>query len=134
MSWVGYAEHDNEKRVRPVAQAGYEDGYLETLNITWADSERGRGPTGTAVRTGEPSIGRNLLTDPNFEPWRAEALKRGYASSICLPLIADGQIFGALTMYAVDPDAFDMKEVELLKELADDIAYSISALRLRAEH
>ena len=42
--WVGYAEHDDAKTVRPVTWAGFDDGYLATVNITWADTERGRGP------------------------------------------------------------------------------------------
>jgi len=134
MAWVGFAEQDRNKTVRPVAQTGYEDGYLETMKITWDDSGRGRGSTGTAIRTGEPSIGRNFLTDPDLEPWRAEALRRGYASSISIPMITAGQTFGALTMYAVEPDAFDMEEVKLLKEMTDNITYCISALRIRAEH
>jgi len=131
LAWFGYAEQDEEKTVRPKAQAGYEEGYLETLNITWADTERGRGPTGRAIRSGTPSIARHILTDPNFEPWRAEALKRGYASSIALPLIANSLTIGALNVYAAEPDAFDAEEVKLLKELADDLAYGIMALRTR---
>ena len=134
MAWVGFAERDGGKKVRPVAQAGYEEGYLESLNITWADSERGRGPTGTAIRTGTTYIARNISTDPSFVPWRAEALKRGYASSIAIPLIAEDQTLGALMMYAVEPDAFDTQEVILLKGMADDIAYCISSIRVRAEH
>ena len=45
MAWVGYAENDDAKTVRPVAWAGVEDGYLANANITWADTERGRGPS-----------------------------------------------------------------------------------------
>ena len=134
MSWVGFAEREGEKTVHPVAQAGYEEGYLESLNITWADSERGRGPTGTAIRTGRTHVARHISTDPNFVPWRVEALKRGYASSIAIPLIAEDQTLGAIMMYAVEPDAFDTQEVTLLKEMADDIAYCISSIRVRAEH
>ena len=89
MVWIGYAEHDDEKSVRPVAWAGFEEGYLETLKITWADTERGRGPTGTAIRTGQPSLCRNMLTDPQFAPWREQALQRGYRrpplSCLCGP-------------------------------------------------
>ncbi|MFA5191847.1 MAG: MASE1 domain-containing protein, partial [Verrucomicrobiia bacterium] len=84
LAWVGFAEQDADKTVRPVAQAGFEEGYLETLQITWADTERGRGPTGTAIRTGQPCTANAILTNPNFAPWRAEALKRGYASSLVL--------------------------------------------------
>ena len=134
MVWIGFAEEDEAKTVRPVAQAGFEEGYLETVNITWADTERGRGPTGTAIRTGKPAICRNMLTDPNFAPWRKEATKRGYASSIVLPLTTAGKAFGAINIYSRDPDPFSEKEVQLLSELADDLAYGITAIRLREEH
>jgi len=133
LAWVGFAEHNADKTVRPVAQMGFEDGYLDTVEITWADTERGRGPTGTAIRTGEPTIVRNIQTDPHYGPWRAEAGKRGFTSSIALPLIADGQTFGTLNIYAAEPDAFDKEEVELLSKLADDLAYGILSLRTRAE-
>ena len=134
MVWIGLAEEDEAKTVRPVAQAGFEEGYLETVNITWADTERGRGPTGTAIRTGKPAICRNMLTDPNFAPWRKEATKRGYASSIVLPLTMAGKAFGAINIYSKDPDPFSEKEVQLLSELADDLAYGMAAIRLREEH
>lgn len=134
LAWVGFAETDETMSVRPVAQKGYEDGYLESVNITWADTLRGRGPTGTAIRTGRPCVVRNVLTDPNFAPWREEANKRGYASVIGLPLIVDRQPIGALTIYAREPDAFDGDEVKLLTDLADDLAYGLIALRTRTEH
>jgi len=133
LAWVGFARQNEAKAVRPVAQAGYEEGYLDTVNITWADTEWGRGPTGTVIRTGKPCICRNILTDPNFAPWRAEAIERGYASSAALPLMADDRTFGALNIYAVESDAFDAQEVNLLAELADNLAYGITALRTRAE-
>ena len=40
MAWVGYREFDEDKTVRPVAQAGYEAGYLGRINITWGDTDR----------------------------------------------------------------------------------------------
>jgi len=134
MVWIGYAEEDEAKTVRPVAHAGFEVGYLETLKITWADTERGRGPTGTAIRTGKPSACRNMLTDPRFKPWREEALRRGYASSIVLPLMANGKAFGAINIYSREPDSFSDDEVNLLSELADDLAFGIMANRLRVAH
>jgi PAS domain S-box-containing protein len=129
LAWVGFAEQDEGRRVRPVAQAGYEEGYLDALDLVWSDTERGRGPTGTAIRTGSAYVARHILTDPNFEPWREEALKRGYASSVALPLMADGRALGALNIYAGEPDAFDADELALLRELANDLAYGISSLR-----
>jgi serine phosphatase RsbU (regulator of sigma subunit)/anti-sigma regulatory factor (Ser/Thr protein kinase)/ligand-binding sensor protein/putative methionine-R-sulfoxide reductase with GAF domain len=132
MVWIGYAQDDEGKTVRPVAWAGFESGYLETLKITWANCERGRGPTGTAIRTGTPCSCRNMLTDPAFAPWRGEAVKRGYASSIVLPLRAEGATFGAVNIYSREPDPFAPEEIALLTQLADDLAFGINALRLRA--
>jgi PAS domain S-box-containing protein len=132
MVWVGFAEENEAKSIQPVASSGFEEGYLETLRLTWADTERGRGPTGTAIRTGQPCSCRNMLTDPQFEPWRAEALKRGYASSLVLPLMEGGKPFGALTIYSREPDAFSEEEVRLMSELAADLAFGISTLRVRA--
>ena len=132
LAWVGFAEQDKKKTVRPVAQSGYERGYLDTINITWADSKRGRGPTGTAIRTGKPSIARNILTEPGFIPWHAEAKKRGYASSISIPLINEEQSFGALNIYATEPDAFGDEEIKLLSQMRDNLCYGITTFRTRA--
>jgi PAS domain S-box-containing protein len=134
MVWVGFAEEDAAKTIRPVAYAGFEKGYLDTLNLTWADTERGQGPTGTAIRTGKPCSCRNMLADPNFAPWREEALKRGYASSLVLPLTDGGKAFGAITIYENKPDAFSQEETDLLSHLADDLALGIASLRLREAH
>ncbi len=46
MAWVGYAEEDANKSVHAVAQTGFDEGYVEQLNLTWADKERGRGSHG----------------------------------------------------------------------------------------
>jgi PAS domain S-box-containing protein len=129
--WVGRAENDEAKSVRPVGQAGFEAGYLGTLNVTWADTERGRGPTGTAIRTRQTVVLKHIASDPAMVPWRAEALKRGYASSVSIPLIFDSTAFGALMIYSAEKDAFSDEEVALLTELASDLAFGIQTLRTR---
>src|SRR5271165_6110866 len=133
MAWVGYRELNAEKTVRPVAQAGYDDGYLEQINITWADTETGRGPTGTAIRTGKAYWTRDNLTDPNMAQWRAHALRRGYASSTSLPLLSHGEAFGALTLHAEEPDAFNESTIEQYTDLANNLAYGVTAIRTREE-
>jgi PAS domain S-box-containing protein len=133
LAWIGFAQENAKKSVRPMAQAGFEDGYLEKADITWADTPRGRGPTGTAIRTGKPTVCKNLLQDPKFAPWREEADRRGYGSSISLPVRAGGKVIGALNIYATEPDAFDSEELNLLEELANDISYGLTALRDRME-
>ena len=133
MAWVGYREVDLEKSIRPVAQAGYNEGYVESVKATWEDTERGHGPTGTAIRTGKPSWTQNIQTDSSVAPWRTEALKRGYRSNISLPLMSDGEPFGALTLYAEEPNAFNERTVEQFTELSNNLAYGVIALRTREE-
>jgi len=134
MVWIGFRADDPARSIRVAAWAGIEDGYLDTLAFTWADEPLGRGPTGTAIRTGRPEICRDTWTDPAFEPWREEAMKRGYRSSLALPLLDSGRAFGAITLYARRADAFSPGEVTLLEELGSDLAYGITSRRLRIEH
>jgi len=134
MVWIGFAEESEAKSINPVASAGFEDGYLENILLSWDDTEFGKGPTGTAIRTGKTSGCFNILTDPNFIPWREEALKRGYTSSLAIPLINGEKTFGALTIYSRELDPVTDDEVKLLNELANDLAYGIIAIRLKEAH
>ena len=131
MVWIGFAE--NDKNVRPVVYSGFEEDYLETLNIKWDDSKNGNGPTGKAIRTGKICICEDMQNDPKFEPWREEALKRGYASSICIPIANNEKTLGAITIYSTETNPFSEEEKELLTELAEDISYGLISIRLRIE-
>jgi diguanylate cyclase (GGDEF)-like protein len=133
LAWVSRAEHDAQKTVTPLAWAGIDEGFVESLRVTWADTERGQGVTGTAIRSGEPSIVRDLSTDPKVALWREAALQRGYASTIGFPLRVDGEVFGALSIAAPEPDAFDEQELDLLGEAAANLAYGMGMLRTRAK-
>jgi PAS domain S-box-containing protein len=130
MVWVGYTQYDENKSVKPVAYFGFDQGYIDEMNVSWDDTEHGRGPTGTAIRTGKPCICKNMLTDPAFKPWKDAAVERGYASSLVLPLIMEGESFGAVSIYSKEPDSFSESEINLLTELADDLAHGISFIRL----
>jgi PAS domain S-box-containing protein len=134
MAWVGTADYDKEKNVRPVAHAGFEDGYLSQVKISWEDNDFGKGPTGTAIRTGQPFPIQNIMKEKLFAPWRDAAVKRGYVSVLGLPLRFESQTFGALTIYSADADSFDKEEVRLLLELANDLAYGMASFRTRNEH
>lgn len=136
---VGYAEHDENKSVRWMAAVGTETEFLESLHYSWADTELGANATGSAIRSGKPVVGRNILTEPSYAgpayaPLRAHAIQRGYASATAFPLRVEGEVLGALVMAAAEADAFDAREVALLQELADDLAYGIANLRTRAQH
>jgi PAS domain S-box-containing protein len=131
MAWVGYAEQNAAKTVRRIAAVGWDDDDLALAHGTWADADPS--PTGRCIRMRATHFCHDLLTDPDATPWRMQAIERGYRSSIALPLVAGGQAFGALTIYADRSDAFDEKQAVLLLELADDMAFGIVAQRARVE-
>ena len=133
-AWVGYAEYDERKSVRPVAQAGIDRESLLAARISWGDGEPGQGSAGRAIRSGQPVHVRNVAAEPVARAWRDMASEQGYASTIALPLYADGAPLGVLKIHAAEIDAFDPEEVVLLRELAADLAYGIVSLRARADH
>ena len=134
LAWVGFAEHDEVKSIRPAAQAGDDSGYIATAKLSWAeDDPRGQGPGGVAIRTGRPAMARNIPEDPVFAPWQEEANRRGYQSIAALPLVVEGRPFGVLSVYSAEVDSFDAEEVEILQELAGDLAFGIEAARTRTE-
>jgi len=133
MAWVGYRELNEEKTVRLVASAGYEEGDLERVNMTWEDTARGSGSVDTAIRRVAMFSNKETPGDSSMAPWQVESLRRRYSSSIALPLNCHGEAFGALALYAEEPDAFNEKTVEQYTDLANNLAYGVMALRTREE-
>jgi len=132
LAWVGYAVDDEAKSVRPVAWTGAEEGYLASARITWADTDRGRGHTGTAIRCGESCCIQDFAADPRVAPWREDLLQRSFRSGIALPLRDEhNDAFGSLTIHSAQPNAFTPEEIRLLEELAADLAFGILTLRSR---
>ncbi len=129
MAWIGFADTGPDKRVLPMVHFGHEDGYLALAEITWAEAEHGSCPTSRAIRTGQVQVVEDISTEPAMAPWRAEALKRGYQSSIALPFRYSQEIMACLTIYGTTPAAWAAPERELLQEIAADLAFGITTLR-----
>ena len=133
LAWVGYAANDEMKSVKPVAYSGFESGYLDSADITWAENPRGEGPVGTSIRKKQIQIISDTTNSISFYPWRENADKRGYYSVISLPLMNMEKCFGALAIYSSEKNYYDQNEIDLLKELAQDLAYGIIVLRNESE-
>ena len=131
LAWAGLADDDPGRTVRPIAWAGIDAGYVQSLLGTWSDTPMGRGPVGTAIRTNQPALGRDFAVDPELAPWREEALEHGFGSALALPLRTERVPFGVLSMYAATPDAFSAADVDLLTYLAEDLAFGMNTLRER---
>ena len=126
-AWIGERSAVGDE-VRPRTSAGREDGYLEVISVTAGDSPTGDGPAGTAFKSQEPTVMNNLQVDPPFEPWRTQALQRGFRACIAVPLVYRETVYGVLNLYAGDPGVFDEMEVAVLDELGSMIGYAINAI------
>lgn len=133
MAWIGFAEQDMEKTVRPVAKAGQESGYLKSLRISWGDGEMGWDPTGTAIRTASSQIRQSYWSYPSMVPWREAAPQHGYQSSAALPIIINNRAVGVLSLYSAEPEACSDYEIGLLEELTKNLSFALQALRARNE-
>ena len=131
LAWVGQAEDTAEKWVRPIAQSGFAHDYLDHIRVTWGDDPLGQGPVGSAIRGNRPCLIRHMQADDHTAPWHAMATRYDLHSSLALPLQVDGRVFGTLTLYATQDDAFDTEELALLEEVSLDLAFGLDMLRLR---
>lgn len=129
--WVGLAEDDEEKTVRPAALAEVEAGALGSTisHVSWADTPRGGGVTGYAIRRGEVTVVKDMQTNAVLAPWRGFMVHHKIVSAMSLPLRSGSKVFGALTVYSHEASAFGPREVRIAEELADNLAYGIMALR-----
>ncbi len=127
--WYGRPVHDEEKSVTAVASSSAHRDYLDDIRISWGDGPLGQGPTGTSLRTGEPVAINDFLEEKQFRPWQAAAAARGFRSSLSLPVIVDGQIDGALMVYAAEPMAFDDHAVSVMRDLSCQLGLGLRRIR-----
>jgi PAS domain S-box-containing protein len=128
MAWIGLVDMEN-KLVKAVNFAGVEDGYLARIKkITVSDLPEGRGPTGTAIKEGKHVVCNDIANDPRMALWKDEALKRGFRSSVALPIKTFGIVTGTFSIYASVPHFFDNEEIILLNEVTNNISYALESI------
>lgn len=134
LSWIGYKEQGRTRLILPVASCGNDESFLTTARLSWGDGEQERCVIGNAIRTGVAQLQQDILSDPQLAAWHADALQQNYQSLIALPLQVEGEVIGAIAIYAPEPDSFSGDEIKLLDELACDLSFGIETIRLRKAH
>lgn len=132
-AWVGYECENGKRCLSPVASAGEDRDFIGNLDIDLDDRSTAAGPAARAFLTGKTQLVQDLAADDNYPAHRNDALQRGIAAAIALPLLDGGTPFGVLKVYAEAREAFNAEEVALLTELSEDLAFGIVTLRGRRE-
>jgi putative nucleotidyltransferase with HDIG domain len=134
MAWIGYARDDVDKTIAQMAQSGSKKGWPNPSLLTWNKARHEPCPAGLAILSGSPKIVQDILNDPELESWHENARQYGYASCIALPLMDGNRAFGTLVLFDEKVNVFDASEIQLLEEMADDLAFGILTLRVKAAH
>lgn len=125
MAWIGLLDEASQQ-VTPFASYGDHSGYLADIKVTVdASSPLGQGPTGTAIRENKPVWNQDFANDPRTAVWRDRGVKAGWASSASLPLLRNGLVVGAFTLYAKEVNAFDEDIRKLLIAMSTDISFAL---------
>jgi PAS domain S-box-containing protein len=134
MTWVGLALDDAAKTVRHAACAGEGLGYLQGMLVSWdADSPAGSGPSGRTIREGRAVVIEEIARSPGFARWAQAAEQHGFRACVSLPLRDGERTFGNLSFYSAVALPINDEELNLLQELADNLAYGMGNLRARRE-
>jgi len=130
LAWIG-ERAPSSREVEPSCVAGDADDYLEAVTVTVDPADSGRGPGGTAYRSGDVQVVHDVAEDPDFEPWRDAALDRGFRSLAAIPLTHGSTTHGILSVYANEANAFSKRELAGFKALGDVVGFALSAAQYR---
>lgn len=134
-AFVGLRDDMNET-IQPYKYAGFESGYLEYFkkHISIKTIPEGNGPSGRTIRDGKIYYCNDIENDPSMIPWKEEALKRGYRSSLTMPIRVENYTIAQLALYANKPDFFTEEEMTLIFRINENINYAMSNFALAEKH
>ncbi|MDE1886479.1 MAG: PAS domain S-box protein, partial [Xanthomonadaceae bacterium] len=124
LAWIGWHEPET-LRIVPLALSGADEDYVRSIRVYSDERPEGRGPVGTAFRSGAPYICNNVLEDPAMLPWREAQARHGLRAAAAFPIRENGRIGGALAVYSNRVGFFQKREIALLKEAARDIGFGL---------
>jgi len=123
MSLICIVDPDT-KLINLVASAGKDEKFLSLIKQLFFSAESA--PTtmvARAIREKRAIVSNDSHNDPQVLLRTAYA-EAGIRSQAVLPLIIDNDAIGVLLLYSSDMGAFHEEELNLLKELAGDIAFA----------
>lgn len=130
MAWAGIL--DGSGSIALLGLAGEHQGYLDCIKGPLEDGIRDGSSIGEALRMRHPVVANDFENDPRLVRWREAAMQRGFKSKIALPLCHDDTVIGVLNVYAMEVNAFDAEEIELLMGLVQGVSVAIQSHRHRS--
>jgi len=126
LAWFGEPDA-NGNSLEPRAHAGHDRGYLDAVTVPTVDESTAE-PAGRAARAKAPVYVENVAASVHDGAWRGDALSRNVQCVYAVPLVYDGVLYGVLSIYGDQQDAFDEPFRSMLADLSETIAYAIDAV------
>jgi len=132
LAWLGEVR---EGRVEAVAAAAAEETTLEYVGrldiVLDSDQPAGRGPTATAVRQNRVVLVNDFQASAMTDHWKRIAARFRIRASAALPIRLHGKVVAVLNVYADRSGFFTREVVQLLVELAADVAFALDHFEQR---
>ena len=126
-AWIGEGDLTSEV-VEPRVTVGTA-GYLDDAEILLdPGDDRGEGPTGRALRTGEVQTTNDSREDARYGPWQELAAEYGFRSSAAIPIVHEETTYGVLNVYADRPNAFESAERRVISRLGEVVGHAIASV------
>ncbi len=124
--WLGIPGEDG---VRVVSSCGNVERFIKeveepVLKKLGPDA----GPCAKAVLSGEPAVNNDTEEEISNALLREKMLKEGFLSSMAVPVKVRGEVAYLLVLYSGEKGFFDRETTKLVKEVTDQIAFSVEFL------
>lgn len=123
LAWVGLLEDDG-KTVQLAARHGGDDEIFHRAGPFVAEPPF-RTPGEIAIGEDRIFLSNDLSTDSSIQGIQQLLKEYELHSAAACPLYANGQIIGALCLYASETDFFDESLIGLVKEVVNDLSYAL---------
>jgi diguanylate cyclase (GGDEF)-like protein len=124
LAWIGCMTTDQD-RISPAAWAGQSSVVTELLRDGSSIPIEADACLSRAIQGQKPCVCNDLASEQEAVMNRREAIERGLRSMVVLPLVIHERTVGCLVLAAAMPGSFDPAEMQLLIELADNIAFAL---------
>ncbi len=124
-AWIGLLDHTTGI-LRPVAQAGAGEGLRADGFLVSTDP--GCSLEKEAIRTGEPVVCTDTITDQVAQAFKDAAQSAGYRSLSVIPFRFNGTVVGVITLCSPHPYAFTNEDTEVLAYLGTSLSLALDLL------
>ena len=125
MAWIAKFDAKTNKGQMSVSYGGEVGAFdLVRLSTSTTGSENAH-PACRALRELGPVVCNDTRSDATLTPWRDELLQRQDLSLACFPLMVGNRPVAVVALFAARTGTFDDEEVGLLRELTDNLSFTL---------